>query len=266
MMPVFREENVKVIQAFISHYVSDSRAGGVVIGLSGGLDSTVILKLCVDAIGPGRVSGILMPESATPASNMIDIEHYANELGAGTRIIDISDIVRAFESKMDHDRPKLMGNVKARIRMTVLYHYANATNCIVVGTSNKSELLTGYYTKWGDGGSDINPIGDLYKTQVRVLAKHIGIPGKFIDKPPSGDLWEGQTDEAELQMSYNLLDRILTGIEMGLDNYEIEERTRASQEEIAHVRKLVHDSIHKRRLGLVPKLGLRTVGLDWREW
>ena len=139
-------------------------------------------------------------------------------------------------------------------------------NRLVMGTSNKSELLTGYYTKYGDGAADISPIGDLYKTQVRELAREIGVPVHFIDKTPSGDLWEGQSDEGELGITYAALDRILSGIEMGLDDNSIIKRTGEAHDTVLHVRGLIKRSVHKRRLGLIPKIGLRTVGLDWREY
>ena len=147
----------------------------------------------------------------------------------------------------------------------ILYHLARERNLLVLGTSNKSEFLTGYFTKWGDGASDLCPIGDLYKTQVRILAARIGLPEKIIERVPSGDLWDGQSDEAELGIDYETLDRILMGIELGMADADIMKGAEVDASQVNHVRKLVARSVHKRRLGLVPKLGARSIGQDWRE-
>jgi NAD+ synthase len=153
----------------------------------------------------------------------------------------------------------------ARCRMTVLYDLAKLTNRLVMGTSNKSELLTGYFTKFGDGGADYCPIGDLYKTEVRQLARKIGVPDKFVQKVPSAGLWEGQTDEGELEISYDELDAVLFGIENGMDLEDIARRNMVPEDKVERVWKLYLGSVHKRKTPLIPKIGLRTIGLDWRE-
>ncbi len=266
MVPAYKPEFEQILHRFIKDYFASSGASGVIIGLSGGLDSTVILKLCVDSIGPDKIKGLLLPEKSTPASNMDEIRDYATTLNVATKDIEITEIVQLINRDHPTDSSTILGNLKARTRMQLLFHYAGMENRLVMGTSNKSELLTGYYTKYGDGAADISPIGDLYKTQVRELARKIGVPAHFIDKTPSGDLWDGQSDEDELGISYEVLDRILLGIEMGLDDNSIIRRTRETENTILHVRALVKRSVHKRRLGLIPKIGLRTVGLDWREY
>ncbi len=265
MKPLYTPEIKMVLDRFIRDYFASSGATGVIIGLSGGLDSTVILKLCVDSLGPGKVKGLLLPESSTPSKNMCEIEAYASELGVVIETIDISTIVKEMAGTHTRETQMSLGNLKSRARMVILFHHAGIEKRLVMGTSNKSELLTGYYTKYGDGAADISPIGDLYKTQVRELARDISVPAHFIDRIPSGDLWDGQSDEDELGISYEALDRILLGIEMGLGDTDIVKRTVKTPGEVAHVRQLVKNSIHKRRLGLIPKIGLRTVGLDWRE-
>ena len=265
MKPIYKPEMRMILDRFIRDYFSSSRASGVMIGLSGGLDSTVILKLCVDCLGAEKVKGLLLPESSTPSENMSQIEAYASELGIETETIDISDIVGKMGDAHTQETQMALGNLKSRARMVILFHHAGIEKRLVMGTSNKSELLTGYYTKYGDGAADISPIADLYKTQVRYLAREIGVPAHFIDRTPSGDLWGGQSDEDELGITYEALDCILLGIEMGLKDDDIMKRTAKIREEVTHVRELVKNSIHKRRLGLIPKIGLRTVGLDWRE-
>jgi NAD+ synthase len=153
----------------------------------------------------------------------------------------------------------------ARCRMAVLYHQAKLTNRLVMGTSNKSELLVGYFTKFGDGGADFCPIGDLYKTEVRQLARKIGVPEKLVQKAPSACLWEGQTDEGELGICYDDLDAVLFGIENGMELEEIARRNMIPEEKVEMVWKMHIGSVHKRKTPLVPKIGLRTIGLDWRE-
>lgn len=238
---------------------------GVIVGMSGGLDSSVVAKLAADSLGPDRVFAVLMPEASTPDENMQDAEEMVAEWGIKIRKIDILEAVGTFGKTLACEEREDLGNVKSRIRMMVLYHFAKAEKLLVLGTSNKSELLTGYFTKWGDGASDLCPIGDLYKTQVRKLAGKIGIPKKIIERTPSGDLWDGQTDENELGIDYETMDRILLGIELGMGDADIIRSAEVSNAQMAHVRELVRKSVHKRRLGLIPKLGARTVGIDWRE-
>jgi NAD+ synthase len=158
-----------------------------------------------------------------------------------------------------------LGNIKARCRMIMLYTHSNLENSIVMGTSNKSELLCGYFTKFGDGGADFGPIGDLYKTQVKELARAIDIPENLIEKTPSAGLAEGQTDEKELGISYKDLDRILLGIELRTDPQEIAQKTGLDLPEVQRIISLVGKNVHKRKMPLIPKVGIRTFGLDWRE-
>jgi NAD+ synthase len=155
-------------------------------------------------------------------------------------------------------------NVKARLRMVLIYSYANKTKSLVCGTSNKSELLIGYFTKYGDGGVDIMPLGDVYKTQVFELARFLHIPKEIIEKPPTAGLWKGQTDEKELRLKYDQLDQILYGLECKFSHQKIAHEVAVSLEDINRIHNLRKSSQHKRRLALIPKIGLRTPGLDWR--
>lgn len=265
LRPKLKDDTQTVISWFLKHHVEGTKKAGVVVGMSGGLDSAVVAKLATDALGPERVLAVLLPEASTPRENMDDAGAMASDWGIEVRIINITEIIKMLGKTLAPGNRNALGNVKSRMRMVALFHLASETNRLVLGTSNKSELLTGYYTKWGDGASDLCPLGDLYKTQVRELALKIGIPKKIIDRVPSGDLWPGQADEAELGIDYETLDRILLGIELGMADSEIVKSAKVEIIQVHHVKELVRKSVHKRRLGLIPKLGARTVGVDWRE-
>lgn len=267
LRPKFKPETIDVIHSFIIQKMDEAKADGVVIGLSGGLDSSVVAKLCADALGPEKVLVLIMPESTTPEKDIKDALGFSNTLGIEYRVIDISNMLEGFKSllsPLDLDY-KTVGNIKARCRMILLYTHANLTNRLVMGTSNKSELLTGYFTKFGDAGADFLPIGDLYKSQILGLAKAIDIPGNIIKKPPSARLWEGQMDEEELKIQYRDLDRILLGIELKLDAKDIAQRVGVEYSEALRIQDMVEKSVHKRKMPLIPKIGIRTLGLDWRE-
>ncbi len=201
------------IASFISSKVAESGADGAVIGLSGGIDSSLTAYLAVEALGKEKVLGILLPEKGiTSEEDLADAQEVARILGIGHKLIEISPVLRSFSNVMDFDKMSIVanGNLKARTRMCVLYYHANLMHRMVVGTGNKTELLLGYFTKYGDGGVDIEPIGCLYKTQVRGLSRYLGVPGRIIDKTPTAGLWKGQTDEEELGVSYETADKILT--------------------------------------------------------
>ena len=265
LKPGLKSDTQIVISIFLKHHIELAKAKGVVVGMSGGLDSSVIAKLAVDALGPEKVLGVLMPESSTPDECMADASAMAEEWDIKILDINIKPMVDVISETLDCKNQNSLGNIKSRSRMVILYHLAREKNLLVLGTSNKSEFLTGYFTKWGDGASDLCPVGDLYKTQVRKLAGRIGVPEKIIARVPSGDLWDGQTDESELGIDYETLDRILLGIELGMADADIIINAEVTDSQVAHVRKLVARSVHKRRLGLIPKMGARTIGQDWRE-
>ena len=149
--------------------------------------------------------------------------------------------------------------------MIALYHAARDEGRLVIGTGNKSELALGYFTKMGDGGCDFLPIGDLYKTQVREMARHLGLPAKILRKVPTAGLWPGQTDERDFGISYEELDRVLLGIELRYTAEEIAERTDVDVKQVRRIESLVAANVHKRKMPLIPKVGIRTFGLDWRE-
>lgn len=265
LRPKFRKEYVKVIERFLRDYLTKSDSDGIVIGMSGGLDSSVVAALVARSVGPERTAGLHLPDRDSSPADEKDSRELARSLGVTYNVIPIDDFIEPFSKLEGTDDRLRMGNIKARCRMIVLYHAAHSMNYLVAGTGNKSELLVGYFTKYGDGAADLLPIGDLYKTQVVSLAEKIGIPDTIIEKRPSAALWPGQSDEEELGISYEDLDSVLMGIEIGFDTDEISERTGLDVQKVESVVSLVKASAHKRRLGLIPKLGISTIGVDWRE-
>ena len=204
------EKTKNDIVEFIKAKVSEAKSDGIVIGLSGGIDSTLAAYLACEAVGKENVFGITMPSATTPTEDNIHGIEIAQILGIDHKEIAIDSILNEFLSITQLDNDALaIGNLKARIRMSIIYYYANHKNYLVCGTGNRSEILIGYFTKHGDGACDMEPIGDLYKTDVFKLSKYLDIPTEIIDKPPRAGLWDNQTDEAEIGMSYDLLDQIL---------------------------------------------------------
>lgn len=202
------------IVAFISSKVEEAGAGGAVIGMSGGIDSSLTAYLAVEALGSENVLGLMLPEKGiTSKQDVEDAIEISKTLGIEHKVIEIEPVLRSFSKVITgFDKTNFIasGNLKARTRMCILYYHANLLNRMVIGTGNKTELLLGYFTKYGDGGVDIEPIGGLYKTQVRGLARYLGIPAKIIEKVPTAGLWKGQTDEGELGVTYEVADKILS--------------------------------------------------------
>ncbi len=266
LRPKFQESHVEAIHSFLRHHLKESDRRGVVLGMSGGLDSSLVAKLCADALGPAKVLGMALPEE-TGGPDERDARDWAKQLGIGFRVLEIGRMVDtiARELKVGKADRVGLGNVKARVRMIALYQVAHDEDRLVIGTSNKSEICLGYWTKFGDGGADFQPIGDLYKTQVREMARHLGLPRRILEKPPTAGLWKGQTDEGELGIRYDVLDRILLGIELRFAPEDIAERAEVDLKEALQVERIVAANVHKRKMPLIPKLGIRTFGLDWRE-
>lgn len=205
--------DVKSAKGKILEFIRQTSPRGVVVGLSGGVDSSLVAALCAEALGGDKVLGLIMPSDVTKKDDVEDAAEVAKKLGIDYKTIDTTNIFNAFASSAELTNNSMAeSNITPRIRMTILYYYANLLNRLVAGTGNRSEILIGYFTKFGDGGADFLPIGDLYKHEVRDLAKEMGIPGKIINKPPTAGLWHGQTDEAEIGMNYEELDKILEAL------------------------------------------------------
>jgi NAD+ synthase len=222
---------------WIARQVSIAGAKGAVFGMSGGLDSSVIGILCKRALGD-RVLGLIMPCHSDPADEA-HARLVADLFDITTDKIDLGQVFDLFVSLLPRDGLLSVANLKPRLRMTTLYYFSNRLDYLVVGTGNKSELMTGYFTKHGDGAVDILPLGGLLKTQVRRLAEGLGVPEEIIAKPPSAGLWAGQTDEGELAITYDELDRALRAVES-------DETARQDDEILARVREMVSESQHKR--------------------
>ena len=253
---------------FIRMKVNEAGASGICLGLSGGIDSALVATLGVKALGSERVHVLILPESATPDEDLRDAELLAQSLGVERLIYDITEDVETLAGKFPLSSvPELArANLKARMRMLLIYYVANSRNLLVAGTSNKTELLLGYFTKYGDGASDIAPIGDLYKTQVRTMASMLGVPESIVNKEPTAGLIKGQKDRDELGYDYETLDRILFALERGLDPEYIAVEMDMAVEDVVSIKRRVERNSHKRRPLKIPKLGISTVATDLREY
>ncbi len=199
------------IIGFIKEQVEAAGVDGAVIGLSGGVDSSLTAFLTVEALGSDQVRGLILPSEVNREENMSDAERVAEELGIEYDTIAIAPIVDMFQDAYPEGRDDTVavGNVRVRLRSVLTYFVANHETRLVLGTGNRSEALTGYFTKYGDQAVDCNPIGTLYKQHVRQLAQHVGVPDRIVEKPPSAEMWIGQTDEDELGLAYETLDMVL---------------------------------------------------------
>nr|WP_292793157.1 NAD+ synthase [Methanobrevibacter sp.] len=249
------EKTKNSIIGFIKSKVSESKTNGIVVGLSGGIDSTLIAYLSCEAVGKENVFGIIMPSETTPAEDRIHGIEIAQHLGIEYEEIAIDSILNEYLSLTKLEENNLaIGNLKARIRMSIIYYYANAKNYLVSGTGNKSEILIGYFTKHGDGACDMEPIGDLYKTEVYRLSEFLNIQKEIIDKPPRAGLWANQTDEEEIGMGYDLLDKILyLYTEKDMKDTEIAEKLDVSADDVNMIINKVIGSEHKCKVPEYPQ-------------
>ncbi|MFB6118246.1 NAD+ synthase [Halosegnis sp.] len=243
------------ITAFIEGVVDDAGATGAVVGLSGGIDSTLTAHLAVEALGPDAVHGLVMPSEVNTDENMSDAERVAELLDIEYDVLDVTPIVDAFVDAYPEgaDDRTALGNVRVRTRAVLNYFVANTENRVVLGTGNRSEALTGYYTKYGDQAVDCNPIGNLYKRQVRQLAAHLDVPTDLVEKPPSAEMWEGQTDEAEMGLNYDTLDAILAlHVDGPLSKHATVETLAVPESAVDRVVELYEQSAHKREMPPAP--------------
>ncbi|MFX0071633.1 MAG: NAD+ synthase [Candidatus Hermodarchaeota archaeon] len=207
------------IQSWVKNYVENANAKGVVIGLSGGIDSAVTTALCVNALGKENVLGLGLPIESI-SQDLEDAKLIANYLGISFLELDLSPVYKALLQILPNETKSnqiATANIKPRLRMTTIYSIGQSKGYLVGGTGNRPEIAIGYFTKYGDGGVDFEPLASLYKCEVREIAKILGIPEKIITKSPSAGLWQGQTDESEIGMTYDLLDEILYRIDHYLD-------------------------------------------------
>jgi NAD+ synthase len=258
----------KRIRRFIREYVENAGADGIILGLSGGVDSSTVAALSSLAIGGDRVIGLMLPEKETyNPKDIDDAKLVAEKFGLKTQICDITLALGGVYKTIpifDSADKLCKGNIKARTRMIYLYYYANKFNRIVCGSSDKSETMLGYFTKWGDVAADISPIMDLYKTQVRKLAAHLGIPAELAAKPSTPALWPNQLAETELGIKYETLDLILYGLERFMPTEEVARQLNIENALVKKVKNRWLSAEHKRRMPLTTKLEYRTVGADLR--
>jgi len=268
-----------IIGQFLSERLEASGASGFVLGLSGGLDSALALAIAAGSVGPQRVKAVFMPYGGLSRNDLAFALSAADAASVELEKIDITASVDAHPFKVEGTAH---GNLQARIRMCVLYSIANTEGRLVLGTSNKTELMLGYFTKFGDGGSDLCPLGDLLKTQVRTLAATEGVPHPIIERPPTAALAAGQTDEGDLGMPYTVLDPIIIGYLHGMDPDSIadaldlsvvtpQEKERSGigdhvdAGDVRRVIAMIRSSMHKRDALVIPKIGPDTIGIDLRE-
>jgi NAD+ synthase len=224
--------------------VRKARAEGIVFGMSGGIDSSLVAVLAKEALAD-NVLGLIMPCEST-ATDIDDAQAVAKQFSLKVEQVDLSLVYDQLVKLLPDNAALPRSNIKPRLRMITLYYFANLLNYLVAGTGNLSERMVGYFTKYGDGGVDLLPLGGLYKTEVRKLAAHMGIPEMIIDKPPSAGLWPGQTDEEELGIGYDELDAILAALDQG-DTQKLP-RTMVEQ-----VKNSVVCSAHKRQSPIIFK-------------
>jgi len=253
----------KILTKFIREELHGFGFKKGLLGLSGGLDSSVCAFLAAKALSPKNVLGLIMPYGKTFSQDAADADSVVRTLGIRTKTIDISSMVDAYFEKYPTEDRVMIGNKMARERMSILYDHSVREKALILGTSNKTELLLGYGTIHGDMACAINPLGDLYKTQIRMLAKHLGVPEKIQKKVPTAGLWTGQTDEGELGMTYKEVDRLLFQL---IDN----RKTGADAVGLGFPKKMVDKVLQlikaaefKRKLPPIAKISHRTVGHDF---
>jgi len=249
----------KILVRFIQNEVQR-----VVLGLSGGVDSSLVANLASQALGPKNVLAVIMPYKSSDPKSLSDALQVVQQLGINHLEVEITPQIDAYFERFPDADQRRKGNKMARERMTILYDQSSVFRALVIGTSNKTELLLGYGTIYGDMASAINPVGDLYKTQVWQLADAVGVPTAIVQKAPSADLWAGQSDETELGFQYRMIDQFLYYL---VDRrYSKEELARLGFEPafIEDVVRRVRDNQYKRRLPVIAKLSSRTVDQEFR--
>lgn len=254
----------KILTIFIREEVLKIGLKKAVLGLSGGVDSSLSAFLGVRALGRENVSGLIMPYRASSKDSVEDALEVAKALGIDHKIIEITPMIDSYFSASPDASNLRRGNKMARERMTILYDHSAILSALVLGTSNKTELLLGYGTLYGDMACAINPLGDLYKTQVWQFAEYIGIPERIVKKIPSADLWAGQSDEGELGFTYREVDKLLyCMVDLRMNEKRLVD-TGFKLDFIKKVKNMIQNSQYKRRLPVIAKISSRTIDRDFR--
>lgn len=254
----------QVLVGFIRDEVGKVGITKVVLGLSGGIDSALVAYLAAEALGAENVHACVMPYKTSNPESEVHARLVAERLGINYQVIEITPMVDAYFDRFPNANNMRRGNKMARERMTILYDHSAALPALVLGTSNKTELLLGYGTLYGDMASALNPIGDIYKSQVWQLSEEVGVPGEIIEKKPSADLWAGQTDEQELGFTYREVDELLYRmIDLRMSRDELVAAGFAA-DFVSGIYLRVQNSHFKRRLPVIAKVSNRTIDRDFR--
>lgn len=259
----------RILVEFLRDEIGRTGLSRAVVGLSGGIDSALACALAAEALGPQNVLAMCMPYATSAPESLAHARLVIDQTGVQSETFEITEMVRPLIAGLPASQPKRAGNAMARARMIVLYDRSAGFNGLVVGTGNKTEILLGYSTLFGDSASALNPLGDLYKTQVRQLARAMGLPAPILEKAPSADLWIGQTDESELGFTYERVDQLLYLL---VDQRYRPEECAAAGFEPEFVRQVIGQmrrNQFKRMLPIIAKLSNRTVGYDFlylRDW
>lgn len=259
----------QILTAFLRDEVQRTGLKRAVIGLSGGIDSALACLLAAEALGPENVLAVRMPYQSSSPASLADAQLVIEQSGVQSETVEITSMVEPLLATIPPEDGKRRGNVMARARMIVLYDRSAATHALVIGTGNKTEIMLGYSTLFGDSASALNPLGDLYKTQVRQLSRAVGVPTPIMDKPPSADLWPGQTDESEMGLTYEHVDQLLYLL---VDQRYTPEECVTAGFDAAFVEKVlraIRQNQFKRMPPIIAKLSNRTVGYDFlylRDW
>lgn len=244
MRELDHEKTTFNIQEWIKDYAKAANIKGFIIGISGGIDSAVTSGLCVNAVGKENVMGLALPCESI-SQDLEDAKLVVQNIGINFHVIDLTETYRELIKVMPsgiESYPMARANIKPRLRMTTLYYIGQSLGYLVGGTGNRAEMAIGYFTKYGDGGVDIEPIGALYKYEVREVARVLKIPEKIIKRAPSAGLWEGQTDEGEIGMSYDVIDEILYRLDYDLDLDGL------NKEDVEKVKKMMKSTEHKNKI------------------
>ncbi len=259
----------RILTGFIADQIAKAGLKKAVLGLSGGIDSALSAYLSARALGPENVLVVRMPYKSSSEDSLTDAQKVIDDLGLPTKTVEITEMVDPLIAQFPDMSNNRKGNIMARMRMIILYDQSVAWGGLVMGTSNKTEFLLGYSTIYGDSGVAMQPIADLFKYQVRQLSASLGVPSSILDKPPSADLWVGQTDEQELGFTYDSVDQVLYLLVD--ERYTVEEVVSEGFEEafVRDVWRRVKSNHYKRTMPNVAKVSKRTIGHDFlylRDW
>jgi NAD+ synthase len=250
------QQAITTLKRFLTGKLLQSGMDGYVVGLSGGIDSALSTTLAVEAVGAQKVLAVLMPYKTSSKASVDDALELVNKLGIEHQQVDISPMIDAYYGAIDESNYFRAGNKMARERMSIVFDIAHQKDRLVLGTGNRTEISLGYTTWYGDSACSLNPIGQLYKTEVRMLARELGVPDSIINKAPSADLWQDQTDEAEIGVTYEMIDSLLERIvDEGETSMSALENEGFSSTDISRVLSLVNRNAFKRRLPDVAPLG-----------